>query len=339
MIQTIARILKTEDNFLIVSHVNPDGDAIGSLLGLHVALVEMKKRAWPMCADRLPQIYDFLPGRDALISDPETIRPAPDWIVAVDTAEENRISGDVARFSGHAKLINIDHHRTNPGFGDLNFVEPTATSSAEIIFRILTEMNHPLSSWVGKCLYTGLITDTGCFRFSGVDSRTLEVGSRLLAPGFDSYEVTRHLFEEQPLSRLQLERLMLERIEILLGGALSVSILYAEDFVRVNADNTETENLVDRLREIRGVEVGVLITQMSERITRVSLRSKGKLDVAAIAAELGGGGHKAAAGLKTSLPPHEIKQKLAQAVENALALPSHPTEEINPDSLSHNPSA
>jgi phosphoesterase RecJ-like protein len=330
MIQTIARILKTDDQFLVASHVNPDGDAIGSLLGLYLALTEMKKRAWPMCADRLSHIYDFLPGRDALIANPETIRPAPNWIIAVDTAEENRISGDVAHVRGQAKLINIDHHRTNPNFGDVNLVEPTATSSAEIVFRVLSEMGYTLSPEVGKCLYTGLITDTGCFRFSGVDSRTLEVGAQLLASGFDSYEVTRHLFEEQPFSRLQLERLMLERIEILLGGILSLSIFYTDDFGRVGADKTETESLVDRLREIRGVEVGVLITQMSEGVTRVSLRSKGRLDVASIAVELGGGGHPEAAGLKTHLPPHEIKQRVTQAVEDALALPSNPTEKINP---------
>ena len=164
------------------------------------------------------------------------------------------------------------------------------------VAEVLKEAGYKLSQEVAKCLYTGLITDTGCFRFSGVNSRTLEIGAEFLATGFDSYELARPLFEENSFGRVQLERLILERMELLLDGRLTVSTLYAGDFGRVGADRSETENLVDRLREIRGVEVGVLITESANGPNRVSFRSKGRIDVSTLAGAMGGGGHRSAAG-------------------------------------------
>lgn len=317
MIRKIAAILQSDDHFLVVTHVNPDGDAVGSLLGLSLVLSEMGKKSRALCDDRLPTLFDFLPGRELLVTDVRGIEP-PKWIISVDAADESRISGDISPVRDGARMINIDHHRTNPLFGDLNLVQPDATSSAEIVHRIIKEAGHPLSRDVGKCLYTGLITDTGCFRFSGVNSGTLKVGAEMLASGFDSYDVTLPLFEEYSLSRLQLERLVLERIEVLLDGRLIVSVLYAEDFVRLGAHRSETEDLVNRLREIRGVEVGVLVTEMPDGNTRVSLRSKNAVDVSATAKSFGGGGHARAAGLRTSLSPDEIKEEIARAVSRAL---------------------
>jgi phosphoesterase RecJ-like protein len=315
----ISKILLTEDKFLIVTHINPDGDAVGSLLGTYLALSEMGKQAWAFSGDNLPELYSFLPGLSSVITAPERITEAPAWIIVVDVAAEHRISGDIAGFRKRAKLLNIDHHPTNPGFGDLNYVEPTATSTAELVHKLLRDAGYKSSSDVGKCLYTGLITDTGCFRFSGVNSGTMQIASEMLGSGFDSYEVTRYLFEENSLGRLFLERLMLERIEILLGGRLMVSTLYHGDFERLGIPLSEGENLVNRLRESRGVEAGVLMTQTAGDVTRVSLRSKDRLDVSAIAKSLGGGGHRHAAGLRSTLPFPELKEKIISAVEKALA--------------------
>lgn len=324
MTKEIARILRTEDRFLAVTHVNPDGDAIGSLLGLALALSEMGKASQALSTDKIPDMYEFLPGRELLVADPSEVAPAPNWIISVDAAEARRISGEISHFRSRAGLINIDHHPTNPKFGDLNLVEPHATSTAELIFQLLKEAGYALSPDVGKCLYTGLITDTGGFRFSGVNSRTLELGAEIVASGFEPYEVARRLFEEYPFTRLLLERVMLERMEMLVDGSLCLSTLYVEDFDRLGADKADTENLVDRLREIRGVEAGVLITEMSESLTRVSLRSKGRLDVSVLAKSFGGGGHRHAAGIKTALSPHEIKEKLIRAIEKALVAPANP---------------
>ncbi|MGB6064175.1 MAG: bifunctional oligoribonuclease/PAP phosphatase NrnA [Desulfomonilaceae bacterium] len=319
MNREISRILQNEDKFLVVTHVNPDGDAVGSLLGTYLALSEMGKQAWPFSGEKFPGQYDFLRGIDALITTPDEIDDTPAWIIALDVAEERRISGDIKRFREKAKLINIDHHPTNPGFGDLNYVKSTATATAELVHELLRGADYKISADVGKCLYTGLITDTGCFRFSGVNSTTLQIGAEMLEPGFDSYQVTRHLFEEFPLGRLFLERLMLERIEVLLEGRLVLSTLSHSDYERLGLALSEGENLVNRLRESRGVEAGVLVTQTGSDVIRVSFRSKDRLDVSLIAKSLGGGGHSHAAGLKSTLPLPHLKEKIIRAIEDALA--------------------
>ncbi|HMK36613.1 MAG TPA: bifunctional oligoribonuclease/PAP phosphatase NrnA [Desulfomonilaceae bacterium] len=315
--EAIAHILKTEDRFVIVTHVNPDGDAVGSLLGMYLALTEMGKSARPLSNDRPPDLYSFLPGFEHIVTDAARLPWLPDWIVCLDVAERSRISGNISSLLDRSKIINIDHHPTNPGFGDVNFVQPTATSTAELVHRILKEMGYRTSAHVGKCLYTGLITDTGCFRFAGVNSETLKIAAEMLSPGIDSYEVTRPLFEEYPLNRLQLENLMLERIEILLEGKLLISTLYEEDFQRLSASMADTENLVNRLRESRGVRAGVLLTQMSDNLIRASFRSK-DLDVASIAKALGGGGHRNAAGLKIRMSLAELKEKIVREIERSL---------------------
>jgi bifunctional oligoribonuclease and PAP phosphatase NrnA len=315
--ESIAAILKNQDRFVVVSHVNPDGDAVGSLLGMYLALTEMGKLALPLANDRLPDLYSFLPGWEDVVTDPEELTWAPDWIISLDVAESTRISGDISAFRDKSRLINIDHHPTNPGFGDLNFVQPGATSTAELVHILLKQAGHKLSTGVGKCLYTGLITDTGCFRFSGVNSQTLQMAAEMLAPGIDSYEVTRPLFEEFPLCRLKLESLLLSRIEVLLGDKLVMSTLYEEDFHRLGASMSDTENLVNRLRESRGVRVGILFTQMSDNLIRVSFRSK-DLDVASIAKSLGGGGHRHAAGLKTRMPLSELKERIVGEIRKVL---------------------
>jgi len=318
MIEKIASILKTEDNFVVVTHINPDGDALGSLLGMHLALVEMGKQSHAFCADKFPAVYDFLPGHEHIISDVIGIANPPKFIIAVDAAEKKRISGDISSLRGRAQLINIDHHTTNPEFGDFNFVQTDATSTAELVHQVLKTAGYKISPDVGKCLYTGLVTDTGGFRFAGVNSQTLMLGAEMLGAGFDSYDVTRPLFEEYPIHRIYLERLVLERLEILLGGRLVLSTLYSEDFKKFGAEMSETENLVNRLRESKGVLAGILFTTMPDNIVRVSFRSKDSLDVSAIAKSLGGGGHSHAAGLKSTLPLQELKAKIIQAVAEAL---------------------
>ncbi len=318
MIDRIASVLKADDRFLIVTHVSPDGDAIGSLLGMHLALKEMGKQSWPFLSDDFPDTFRFLPGSRDLLLDTAAVPNAPNWIISVDAAEASRIAGDISLFRESARLINIDHHTTNPLFGELSFVEPHATSTAELVLRVLKKAGYRLSPDVGKCLYTGLITDTGCFRYEGVDNHTLEVGAEMLASGFDSYDVTRPLFEEFPIRRLYLERLVLERLELLLGGRLALSSLYSDDFERLGAHMSESENLVNRLRENQGVVVGVLLTKFSDELTRVSFRSKDTLDVAAVAKTLGGGGHARAAGLRSAVPFEELKRKIVEAIGDAL---------------------
>jgi phosphoesterase RecJ-like protein len=313
----IPQLLRNQDRFVVVTHVNPDGDAVGSLLGMYLALREMGKKVWPLADRPFPGTYDFLPGASDLITDPKIV-DSPNWILTLDVAEEYRIAGDISGFRDKARVINIDHHPTNPAFGDINFIVPKATSTAEVVHQILKEAGYSISANVGKCLYTGLITDTGGFRFAGVNSHTLQMAAEMLAPGLDSYDITRHLFEEHPISRLHLERIMLDRAEILFDGRLIISTLRKSDFDQIGADLSDSENMVNRLREFRGVHAAVLITEMDEDLIRVSLRAKGSVDVAKIAKVLGGGGHKSAAGIKSRLPIAELRKQLVLLLHQAI---------------------
>ncbi|MDA8407407.1 MAG: bifunctional oligoribonuclease/PAP phosphatase NrnA [Deltaproteobacteria bacterium] len=319
MIEQIAEIINKHDNFLVITHVNPDGDAIGSLLGMYLALREMGKTAAPVLGTKFPALFEFLPGKDDVLIGLESINFDPTYIISLDVAAENRISPQVDALRETATLINVDHHPTNPGYGNINHIQRHANSTTQLVYEILEKAGHPLSIDVGKCLYTGLITDTGCFKFAGVTSKTFELAAKLLEPGVDNYEITRYLFEEFAVSRLALEKLMLERLEILLDGKLVLSHLDLEDFEEIGADLSEGENLVNRLRETRGVEVGGLITKLSDNLCKVSLRSKGLIDVSAIASELGGGGHRRAAGIKASMSPQKLRIRLLELISTALS--------------------
>lgn len=311
----IAGILRDNDRFAVLSHINPDGDAVGSVLGMYVALKEMGKQAWPLTDEPLPDMYDFLPGCQDVLTNPSYQEIAPEWIICLDVASEKRTSVNIEKMPIKAGLINIDHHITNSCYGDVSLVDPQATSTAELVYRVLKHIRHPLSIDVAKCLYTGLVTDTGCFRFSGVSQHTMRIAAELLSPGLDSYQITRHLYEEYPLHRMELERLLLSRVELKLDGILAMSYLHYKEFQALGAAMSDGENLVDRLRENRGVECGVLLTQVSDDTVRASFRSKDLLDVSAVAAVFGGGGHRRAAGLRSKLPMEELKNKIILEVQ------------------------
>jgi bifunctional oligoribonuclease and PAP phosphatase NrnA len=311
----IAEIIRDEDFFVVVTHVNPDGDAIGSLLGLTNALLESGKHACALTAAPIPIVYTFLPGSESILTNSREVPFQPKWIVALDAAEKSRIAGDISLFDS-ASLINIDHHSTNPNFGDLNYVNAAAMSTAELAHEVLKKAGYVVSRPVGICLFAGLISDTGGFRFAGVNSDTLRVGAEMLAPGIDVYEVTEPLYEEFPLHRLELERLMLERCEILLNGKVVLSAIYHTDLEKLGASMSDTEHFVNKLRGFKGVRVGGLITQMPN-IIRVSLRGKG-VNVASIAQTLGGGGHPYAAGIKSNLSLQELRDKLLSAIRDEI---------------------
>lgn len=320
-ITKIAEILKTDNHFLIVTHVNPDGDAVGSLLGLTNALKAWKKQCWALTAEPIPEIYHFLPGSQTVLTDPSSLDGSPRWIISLDVAAENRIAGDIRRFQRNAPLVNIDHHGTNPLFGALNLVDTRVTSTAELVYTVIKATGLPVSRDSAQCLYTGLVTDTGCFRFEGISSTTFRLAAELVDTGFDPAQITEALFENSPLRKLHLERIILDRCKILLDGKLVMSRLSEADFAQYDAVMSDTENVVNHLRAYRGVVAGVLFTEMADGLIRVSLRSKAPLNVATVASALGGGGHPRAAGIKSSLPFPELRAHIVRLIARELGEP------------------
>ena len=318
MLDQICSSIHKSDRILIVTHMNPDGDAIGSSLGFHLSLKEMGKTSFLALETEPPQMFSFLSGIEEAILSPNLDQINPGLVLALDAADQKRLVPGIESIRFKAPVINIDHHPTNPFYGDINLVRSDANSTSSLVFQILKEMGHRPSYNASRALFTGLVTDTGCFRFEGVNSSTFRLAAEMCESGIDSYQITQFLFEEHPVERLSLERLVLNRLQFFLEGKVALSELYLSDFDELGASLADGENLVNKLRETRGVEVGVLMTKIAEDFTRVSLRSKGHLDVSEIAAEFGGGGHRRAAGIKSTLDFFTLRQELLGAIEKRL---------------------
>ncbi|MGD9571549.1 MAG: bifunctional oligoribonuclease/PAP phosphatase NrnA [Thermoleophilia bacterium] len=293
--------------FVVTSHHNPDGDAIGSVLGLARAMRAAGQDVVVAHADvpAVPSDLAFLPapGEDFAPEVPDDI--AERVFVAVDCATERRMWAEPVH-EGARLVINIDHHQDNTRFGDLNLIEPEASSTAEVLVGVIDAAGWPLTKGVAEALYVGLVTDTGRFGYTNTRPRAHEVAARMIAAGVDPSVMSRRLFEEQPLDRLLLMGRALEGARSLAGGRMLAAVLTKDDFARAGGD--DCEGIVEVMRGVRGVSAAALVRESGpEGLYRVSLRTVDPaVDVSAIAREEGGGGHRAAAGFSTARPPEEL---------------------------------
>ena len=305
--------------FVVTSHHNPDGDALGSLLGLARALRAAGQDV-ALCHADAPQ----MPGDISfLLAEGEEIRrDLPDdvgerTLVAVDCATERRM-WETPVHEQALVVVNIDHHQDNTMFGDLNLVEPFASSTAEVILGVIAAAGWPLTREVAEPLYVGLVTDTGRFGYTNTRPQAHRAAAALIEAGVDVSAMSRRLFEEQPLERLLLTGKALERARSLAGGRMLAAVLVQEDFDAVGGD--DTEGIVEIMRGVRGVRAAALVREAGpDGAYRVSLRTADPdVDVSAIAREEGGGGHRAAAGFSTRKPPEELLAWLDAAMTERL---------------------
>ena len=302
----MAAALAAPDKLVVTAHTNPDGDALGSLLGLGRALRAGGRDVLLVHPDEEPVPADL----EFLVRAGEQIQPglpedvAERVLVALDCASEKRLWEATPPW-GAARVLNIDHHADNTRFGEVNLVIPHASSTAEIVADLLAEMGLPLTPEVAEALYAGMITDTGRWTYANTRPHTHEVAARLIATGFDAPDVARRLFEDQPLGRVLLLGRALGRSELRAQGRFMVASLDAADLASV--EDPDTENIVETLRGVAGVEAAMLTREVSPGDWRVSLRtSREDVDVSIIARHEGGGGHRAAAGFSTGREPTEL---------------------------------
>jgi phosphoesterase RecJ-like protein len=295
------------ERFVVVAHHNPDGDAVGSMLGLARALRGTGADVVMAHPDAEPVPSDLA----FLLADGESIaRELPAdlgerVLVAVDCASAERL-WDRPVHAGARLVVNVDHHQDNTRFGDLNLIEPEASSTAEVILGIVEEAGWPVTREVAEPLYVGLVTDTGRFSYSNTGARAHRVAATLIEGGARPVELSRRLYEELPLDRLLLTGRALERARPLAGGRMLASVLTQEDFDAAGGD--DTEGIVEVMRGVRGVQAAALVREAGPVGSyRVSLRaSDPAVDVAQIAGEEGGGGHRAAAGFSTRRAPDDL---------------------------------
>jgi phosphoesterase RecJ-like protein len=314
-LKAIADALRQHDRFLVVTHENPDGDALGSLLAVEIALRQLGKDPVMYLPGRtpLPSEYGFMP-LDHLV------REAPDdaerrVLFAVDCAKEERI-GDEAAVSRASLVLNVDHHHDNTRFGDLNLIVADASSTGEVLRDVFAELDVELTPELAEPLYIALVTDTGRFQYANTTPKALRLAAELVEAGADIHEVFQQVYESVEFAKLKLLARALGRAEVLEGGRIVVSHLVRTDFAEVGASEPYSEGIIDYLRAVEGAELAVLIReQLNEDAPayKGSLRSSiDELDVSAIARRFGGGGHRQAAGFSTDLPLGEIVEQIRQ---------------------------
>ena len=293
-----AEVLSRAGQIALACHVNPDPDALGSMLGLGGYVAAQGKKVWCSWGSQpleVPRWISVLDGADLLVQ-PRAFPSTPEVMVALDTASPDRLGGLAANANRAGETIVIDHHRTNPGFGSIVILDPSASSTAELAFRLIERMGGPLPDGAAACLYAGVITDTGRFQYEATTPETLRVASELRKYRFDHARMGQVLFEDTSLAYLRVLRVALERLVAVPSVSLVWTYITQGDLVRAGATMPETDDLIDVVRTPREADVACLIKQQRDGRFKVSLRSKGGTDVGAISHAFGGGGHRLAAG-------------------------------------------
>lgn len=309
--QAVVDAIRANDRFLVTSHENPDGDSLGSLLAMSLALRQLGKDVvMYLTGDTpIPREYGFMPLADLKRELPDDITERV--LVAVDCAKADRIGPDPG-FVLDAKLtVDIDHHHDNSRFGDINLIDPKASSTGEVLRDVFGELGVEITPEIAEPLYIALVTDTGRFQYTNTTPKALRLAAELVDAGADVHAVFQQVYESVEFAKLKLLARALERAQVLEGGRIVVSVLHRNDFSDVGAVEAYSEGIIDYLRAVEGSELAVLIREPPPRedapVRRVSLRSSvDELDVSAIARKFGGGGHRQAAGFSSDLSVEEI---------------------------------
>jgi phosphoesterase RecJ-like protein len=303
--------------FCVVGHVRPDGDCIGSQLGLTLALRDQGKKVTCWNEDAMPGKLSFL--------DPEGLvqKPRPgqkfDCVIATDCASFERL-GKVGACIGKRKLfINIDHHASNTRYADINWITPREPSSGEILYRLFKTANWPITAAIANCLFTAVSTDTGSFQFPNTRPNTYKVAGELVKRGADLATICDEVYQSYPLSRARLLQHVYNHFRLVHDDQIAYFWLKKADFLRTGADTSDSEGLIDHIRAIEPVVIACVFEEMAPNLTRISLRSKtDRVNVNEIAAQFGGGGHHAAAGARVPGSAASVQRRVIEAVKKAL---------------------
>ena len=310
----IGRALREGVRFAVLGHVRPDGDALGSQLALGLSLKQLGKDVRIWNEEGMLEKYNFLPDAN-LLTKPPTEPEDVDVAIALDTAIQNRLGTTLPAIRSAKLWINIDHHPSNPGYGDLIYIDSKAPATGQILFELIKSEKLPLDSAIAQNLYVAISTDTGSFQYPNTTARTFEIAAELVQAGVDVGRVSQLTYENYPRRRVELLRDLLGTMRFEANGrvaSFSLSLATAEKLGALPEDN---EGLIDHLRAIRGVIVAVFFEELPDGKVRVSMRSKNeKVNVCAICEKFGGGGHVLAAGARVRGTLAEVEKKILEEV-------------------------
>ncbi len=316
--------IKACSRFMVVSHVNPEGDAIGSLLGLSLALRALGKDVTPYLEDPVPDTFKFLPGADTVV---HTLEGAAhfDAIFAVDCGKIDRLGNRFNEFKGSDFIINIDHHTTNDRFGDMNVIAPEESATGEIIYDFCKAASIDITKDIAINLYVAIHTDTGSFRYSSSSADSFIKAGDLVRMGADPWDISRRVYENHPVRKYKLLGMVLSTLNIIKvegaesNGSIATLFVTLDIFKETSAEKDLADGFVNYARGIEGVEVGVLFRECPSGEYKISLRSKDYADVARVAEVFGGGGHSHAAGCTVKGDLDTVQTKVIGAIREEMA--------------------
>lgn len=294
----IANIFMGRNKIIILPHILPDGDTLGSSLALKNALKAMGIDALIILDDEIPSNLKFILDDNSIMSTDcfLSLGFSPDLIITIDTSDIERLGERGRLLDLNKEILNIDHHRTNTNYGKYNLVYPEDSSCGEIIYRIIKELNLELNKYIAECLYVSISTDTGSFKYSNATAATLRIAADLLAAGIDKTRIITELYQNKPINKIRLIADALNTLEIHYSGKLSIMCLSLDMFNQNNIHPSESDGIIEYGRDIEGIDVAVLLKELSQGEIKVGFRSKYDFDVSLIAQNFKGGGHRNASG-------------------------------------------
>jgi len=310
--------IKKSKNILLVSHINPDGDTLGSMCGLYSLVKDnYRKKCDMVCVSDIPVNYKFIPNIDDVknISEFDLSREY-DLVVTLDVASLDR-SADAQKLFERAKTtINIDHHQTNPSYADINFVNSAASATAEVLVEITDKLNWKVSFETAVCLYTGIMTDTGCFKFSNTTEKTMIAASKMLGAGANSSDIYQKCYEFQSKDMVLFQSYCVNKAEFCNDDRISYTIVYKKDLEKFNNKGEDfTDGLTEKLRAIVTTQIAFVVKELGAGMSKVSMRSR-EVDIAQICSAFGGGGHKLAAGALIKANPEKAVKMILNEIKN-----------------------
>jgi len=316
-LSAICRVLREKDRFLIACHENPEGDAIGSELALALALRKMGKTATVLNADPVPANLLFLPGAGTVVFTEDGSKY--DVAVVVDCGSPERTGRVAQELRKCPLLVNIDHHRTNGDLGELSLVDPDAAATGLLIHRVLSAMGYEIGLDVATNIYVAVLTDTGSFHYGSSSPEAFEVAGEMVRRGVDPWAVAEQVYEMQSVRRLRLLGRVLDSLDVSADGKVACIITMLVDLREFASGKDALEGFINYPRSIVGVEVAVSFREEEGGVIRVSFRSKGRVDVSAVAARFGGGGHHNAAGGTVPGALADVKKRVLEALAAVLS--------------------
>jgi phosphoesterase recJ domain protein len=313
-IDQILKCIKKSKNIVIVTHENPDGDAVGSSLAMYHALKGLKKNV-DIIIPEYAKCFNELPGIDEVIKESDKVY---DLAISLDAATDKLLNVWVKYFREADQRIVIDHHSTNTMFGDINYVDLSAPACAQVVYMLIKHYRWKITPEIGTCIMAGIITDTGGFQYSGVSRDTFNIAAELLDAGVNISKVYKKVFDTKTKSSFELRRIALDRMEFLEDDKIAFTYITNEDERKVNAGVGDYEGIVSEGRSIEGVEVSIFLHELKDGEFKISLRSNSYVNVSDVCIMFGGGGHIRAAGAKMTADPLVIRDKVVNEVKRQL---------------------